>query len=202
MGKGFDCVSDCTSHGQQIIDSGFTFVARYYTSLSQTIKTRLSREEALHLSGMGIDLVTVFENAADHAGYFKYSQGSNDGRSAFSYAFVTVEQPEKTPVYFTVDYDATEVDLQQKIIPYFQAIRQYTGGYLVGVYGSGFVCRRMIELGLVHYTWLAQATGWAEYEEYNASGQWNLLQGATTTLFGLEVDLLESNGDGGGFQVR
>lgn len=197
--KGFDCAQDCSAHGQQIKDAGYEFVVRYTYSLTHSSKDKLTRAEALHLSSMGIYLVTVFENAGDHAGYFKYSQGSSDGLSAFNYAFVTVKQPEATPVYFAVDYDATEQDLQQRVIPYFQAIRSYRGGYHVGVYGSGFVCRRLKELGLVSFTWLAQPPGWAEsdYQDYNLK---QLMP--SKTFHGLDIDEDISNGNGGGWQVR
>lgn len=198
MSKGFDTISDCTSHGGQINSAGYKFVARYYFSGISHVKTKLTHAEAKHLSDMDISLVAVFENASDHAGYFSLGQGTLDGASAYSYAANTIHQPEGTPIYFTVDYDASEQDLQQRIIPYFKGVRQARGNYFVGVYGSGFVCRRLKELGLVSFTWLAQSTGFSESREYT---DWNIKQGNTTTLFGMDVDLDVSNDNAGGFRV-
>lgn len=198
MSKGFDSISDCTSHGVQIKSSGYSFVGRYYFSGISHVKTKLSYKEAKHLSDLGIYLVAVFENASNHKEYFSLVQGTLDGASAFSCAENTIKQPLGTPIYFTVDYDASEQDLTQRIIPYFKGIRQSKGEYLVGVYGSGFICRRLKELGLVHFTWLAQSGGWSESKTYS---DWNINQGNTTTLFGMDIDLDQSNNNAGGFKV-
>lgn len=201
MAKGFDTAQDCTAHGQQIKDAGYEFVARYYFSGISHEKVKLSRAEALHLSSMGLYLVSVFENAGDHAGYFSGTQGQADGVSAFGYAHDTIGQPNGTPVYFAVDFDATENDLW-KIGPYFEGIRRWmhnNGGYAVGVYGSGFVCRRLKELGLVSFTWLAQSRGWSESETYTG---WNIKQFASSTFVDMDIDLDISNGNGGGWRIE
>lgn len=202
MSKGFDCTSDLTPYGQAIKDAGYSFCARYYYSGISHAKVKLSRAEALHLSGMGIYLVSVFEDNPTSAGYFSEQRGMDDGRHAFGYAAIGVQQPQGTPIYFTVDYDATPQDLTATIVPYFRSVRESRGSYLVGVYGSGLVCRTLKELGLVSYSWLAQSTGWAEYEQYKQSNQWNLLQLWTTDFHGLSIDPLISNGNGGGFLVK
>ncbi len=199
MNKGFDTISDCSSHGGQIKSGGYSFVARYYFSGISRVKTKMSYSESKHLSSMGISLVAVFENAADHASYFSLGQGTLDGASAYSYAAHTIKQPEQTPIYFAVDYDASEQDLQQRIIPYFKGVRQSRGNYFVGVYGSGFICKRLKELGLVSYTWLAQSSGWSESKTYT---DYNIKQGATTTFAGMDIDTDISNGDVGGFKVE
>lgn len=199
MSKGLDCTSDLTPYAGEIKAAGYEWCGRYYYSGVSHAKTKLSRAEALHLSSMGLFLVAVFENAGDHAGYFSASQGHSDGMNSFSYAHATVHQPIRTPIYFAVDFDATLEDLNDRIIPYFQTLIAYRGQYNVGVYGSGFVCRRLKELGLVSFTWLAQSPGWAEWDTFK---DWNLKQQPTVTQFGLSIDLDQSNGNGGGFQVE
>lgn len=199
--RGFDCTEDLTSHGGQIVQAGYEFVGRYYCGPSHN-KTRLSRVEALHLSGLGLFLVTVFENNGNHAGYFTLQQGLNDGGNAFDYGAIIIRQPAGSPVYFAVDFDATESDIQQHIIPYFDGVRgsmHRHGGSAVGVYGSGFACRRLLELGLASHVWVAQSPGWAEYHTFN---DWNLRQGATVMWNGISIDLDVSSGNGGGWQVR
>lgn len=199
MSKGFDCAQDCTPHGQQILDAAYSFVARYTFDLAHSSKTKLTYAEALHLSSMGLYLVNVYQNSNDEAGYFNGSQGNSDGAHAFGYAGITLQQPVGTPIYFAVDYDASLADLNQRIVPYFQALRAHRGEYLVGVYGSGFVCRRLKEMGLVHYTWLAQPPGWAQpgYQDYNLK---QLMP--SKTFQGLSIDEDVSKGDGGGWQVK
>lgn len=201
MSKGFDTTEDLSSRGQQILDSGYGWCGRYYHSLSHSTKQKLTRAEALHLSSMGIFLVAVFQNVNNSAGYFSFSQGQSDGVSAFEYAASTIHQPAGSPVYFAVDFDATETDLQVHILPYFRGVRMWSQEYHVGVYGSGFVCRRLKELGLVSYTWLAQSSGWSEYHKYRDSKEWNILQGMGIKFHGVDVDPDDSNGNGGGFKV-
>lgn len=197
--RGFDCVSDLTPFGAEIVAAGYSFVARYYFSGISHAKVKLSRAEALHLSSMGIYLVSVFENAGDHAGYFNGLRGDADGRDAFVYARDTIQQPDNTPIYFAVDFDASEADLRSHIIPYFYALRDSPRAHHVGVYGSGFVCRRLKELGLVSFTWLAQPPGWAEsdYQDYNLK---QLMP--SKTFHGLDIDEDISNGNGGGWRIE
>lgn len=194
--KGFDCIEDMTPHGQQILDGGYSFVCRYYHSLSHSVKQKLTRKEALHLSGMGIYLVAVFENAGDHAGYFTYDQGMKDYTAAFAYAN-SIGQPVSSPIYFAVDFDAGQVEFTNHIVPYFKGI--YHGSHPVGVYGSGLVCRRLKELGLVSFTWLAQSKGWAESREKR---DYNIVQHMPTKFYGYDIDTNDSNGNGGGFLVK
>lgn len=197
--KGFDTGSDCSHLGQAILDAGFTYICRYTYSITSHSKTKLSRAEALHLSGMGIFLVNVFQNSADKAAYFQEEQGIHDGSVAFPYARQTLQQPIQTPIYFAVDYDASEEDIRHRIAPYFEGVRRSRGAYFVGVYGSGLVCRVLKELGLVSFTWLSQSTGFRESKTFH---DWNLHQLPGGTFHSLDVDFDESNGNGGGFLVK
>ncbi len=199
--KGFDTGSDCTPHGQQILDGGYSFCARYTFSGVSHAKTKLTHKEAAHLSGMGIYLVNVFQNSADHAEYFSRKQGTSDGMAAFAYANDVLQQPHSAPVYFAVDFDASEEDMRRRVIPYFLALDNVRGQYQCGVYGSGLVCRKLHELGLVSFTWLAQSMGFRESKAYRDGKQWSLLQHMQTTFHGLQIDPLESQGNGGGFKV-
>lgn len=196
--RGFDCASDLSAHAGQIKAAGYGWVGRYYTSDRNNPKI-LKRAEALHLSSMGLFIVSVFENAGDHAGYFSFAQGIKD-MDAATVCAVNVRQPDITPIYFAVDFDATDHDCNAFIIPYFKALHGTRGLYSVGVYGSGFACRRLLELGLVSFAWLAQSTGWAEYEAFKASGKANIIQLWTTEFHGLSIDGDISNGNGGGFK--
>lgn len=200
MSRGFDCAQDVSAHGQQIKDAEFGFVCRYLCSDHHNPKI-LTRSEALHLSGMGIFLVSVFENAGDHAGYFNFRQGIADANDAAAYAKNVIHQPQISPIYFAVDFDATEQEFNQHIVPYFKGIQVVSGAYPAGDYGSGYVCRRLKELGLVSHTWLAQSPGWAEYHAYRDSNEWSLLQGMAIKFHALDVDPDESQGNGGGWRI-
>lgn len=57
---------------------------------------------------------------------------------------------------------------------------------------------RFFASGIATFTWLARASGWSGFHTFTA---WNLKQGPSQTVLGLSVDLDESQGHGGGFQV-
>ena len=46
--------------------------------------------------------------------------------------------------------------------------------YDIGAYGSGLVCNFLLENQLVEYCWLAQSTGWPEYNKFKESGEMEL----------------------------
>jgi len=66
------------------------------------------------------------------------------------------------------------------ISPYFEGISQSfqnEGGgvsdYLIGVYGSGLVCRLLLDENKDFYAWLAGTQGWRETQEFD---NWHLKQ--------------------------
>lgn len=78
-----------------------------------------------------------------------------------------------------------------KVQAYFRAVRDEfqkeaakNGGrtYDIGGYGSGLVCKTLLDKKepLVKHCWLAQSTGWPEYEEFKTTNQWGLLQQGIT----------------------
>ena len=93
----------------------------------------------------------------------------------------------RTAKNFSVDYDASEEEVNGQIKEYFKAVSEMIllDGYNVGVYGSGLVCRIIKSSGLASYTWLALAKDWRESTNYK---DWNINQLENITLFGVEVD--------------
>lgn len=205
MTQGFDTPSDCTAKAEAIRVAGYRFVGRYYYDIISHVKTRLTQSEAEALSAAGLYVVAVFENGPDHPGYFSHAKGVSDGTAAFRYAADQVGQPLGSPIYFAVDYDASAADLEGAIADYFAGVTEAfaaesNGGdaYPLGVYGSGLTCSQVLASGAVAFSWLAQARGWSGYDTFT---EWNLRQGPTRSVLGLSVDLNESQGHGGGFQI-
>ena len=104
-----------------------------------------------------------------------------------------------TPIYFVVDYDASDADMVA-LGEYFRIVYNQVrnAGYYVGVYGSGLVCQHLSSLGYTSHTYLAESHGWMDYEDWLPYAC--LIQTGETTVRGLDVDLVTSNGDGGGWQ--
>jgi len=195
--RGFDTTANCYSHGQQILDAGYTFVARY---LSHSLWKNLTSPEARHLSALGIYIVSVWESAGDHASFFSYSQGAKDARDAAALA-ENIGQHRGGVIYYAVDFDPNEQQLIG-VHNYFRAIHEtkVSTGYEVGVYGSGATCKYLSEAGYVSRTWLAQSTGWGGYADWKTKA--NIVQGPQFSFHGMDCDSDTSNGDAGGWKVE
>jgi hypothetical protein len=176
MNKGFDANSDLSPFANCLLEEGYNFVCRYY-NINNPAKN-LTYAEANYLSGAGLNIVTIWENGfPTSSSYFSYSKGAFDGTAAYEYASGTIHQPQLTPIYFAIDYDASEEDVDGVISEYFKGIidsfKQISNNnpmYFIGVYGSGFVCKSMMDASLAAYSWLAQSTGWRgskTYKDYN-----------------------------------
>ncbi len=176
MNNGFDANRDLSPFANCLLAEGYGFVCRYYNIINPS--KNLTYAEANFLSALGISIVSVWENGfPTNASYFSEAKGIYDGTAAYQYASMTILQPGNTPIYFAVDYDALEEDVDDVISKYFggieTAFNQISNNspkYSIGVYGSGLVCRKLKSSALASNTWLAQSTGWAEsktYKNYN-----------------------------------
>jgi hypothetical protein len=199
MSKGLDSTASLASKAALLAANGYTFAARYIFERSD-FKTPLTKQEANELSKAGLSIVTIFESGSPtSAAYFNGGKGESDGIIARAKAR-DAGQPAGTPIYAAVDYDAAPDDLDA-IAAYFASFREQIKqwGYVAGVYGSGLVCDRLAEIGLVSYTWLSQSKGFAGYDHWLPRA--NLVQGRETELHAADVDLDASEGAGGGWKV-
>ena len=198
--NGLDSDNDLTNYGGHLKQDGFVWVGRY---VNPDKAQPLTNSEAHTLSQDGLYIVSLWEQGSPcEASYFTTSAGADDGNGAVS-AAQSIGQPTGTPIYFAVDYDASQSDLTA-ISSYFAAlypiVRQ--AGYYVGVYGSGLVCQTLSPqgAGYASYTWLSQSQGFANYQTWLPSA--NIVQGPETTVDSLDVDLDYSGGHGGGWQIQ
>ena len=163
-------------HGQ-----GIEFVIRYYSETTRQPEKAVTPAEAAALHAAGLRLAAVYQDRAREPVDFSRDSGQRDGEFAHAYARA-IGQPAGTTIFFAVDYDAAPADYP-RLRAYFTAVgaaltAAASGGpaYRVGVYGSGYVCRRLTEDQLVTHRWLAEATGWRESRD--ATG-WDLKQSVT-----------------------
>ncbi|MDO3412387.1 DUF1906 domain-containing protein [Saccharibacillus sp. CPCC 101409] len=206
MGRGIDTTANCQALAQEIKDAGYHFVCRYYNR--NRPQKNLVKAEAQALSAVGLSIVAVWENGfPTSAAYFNYETGKKDGADAAAYARGTIGQPDGSPIYFTVDYDASAADLAGPVHAYFTGLLESLAaekggrtGYAAGVYGSGQTCEQIrAAFPAIQYAWLAESGGWSGSRQFSA---WNLKQLQTETVCGLSVDTNQSNGDGGGFRLH
>lgn len=171
-----------------------SFVGRYYAAGSYP--KIIKRSEAELIINNGLKLVIIHQNTNNEDKWFSAEKGRIAAEGAASCA-AAIGQPAGTAIYFAVDYDCLESGYQNCVLPHFKAIQEYfkaqSLGYSIGVYGSGYVCRKLKEdIGLT-YTWLAAAKDWKESNTYKDYNLWQME--TDQTLGGIEVDFDRSTAE-------
>lgn len=199
-----DTPYNTTSKISCLLSNGVGTVIRYYNfSNSQTFPNKcLELPEAQALSRAGIEIATVFQQRQNQVDDFSKQQGINAGKRAYRHAFNSIGQPANSGIYFSVDFDASESDIKNSIIPYFEGVKESLKAeqgygdceYRVGVYGSGLVCNTLEDKGLATLKWLSMSTGFRGTKNSIKNKEYDLLQFAPAkTLCGIGVDYNEAN---------
>jgi hypothetical protein len=195
MAQIIDVSSTCGSKAASLFAAGVRTVIRYYSRDTIRPSKRLSAEEAHQFTAAGLRIGIVHEGRrGDKADNFDRATGVADGLYSRTYGSATIGQPAGSTIYFGVDFDASSAEIRDRIVPYFQgvadAFAHATGdpAYDVGVYGSGAVCKTLLDAGLARRAWLAQSTGWTGFQAFLASGRWSLRQEMPATVAGVDCD--------------
>jgi hypothetical protein len=210
--SGLDTTIELTRHAVALKDRGYDFVLRYY---SNNASKNLSLGEARALSAAGLRIGVVWETSGTHAGFFSRAQGLADGAQAFRMAKEVIGQPFGSAIYFAVDYDPTQADLDGAISNYFTGVHaalyvanEGEPSYRVGVYGSGLCCGTLVERGIAGLSWLSQSTGFAGSRQYAEQKRYDLIQmlparivGADGIVLGVDPDATHPERDAGLFSV-
>lgn len=202
MPNGFDTNHSCLHVVDKLKALKIDFVGRYYANAGSKV---LTREEALALSAAGISIVAVWEDGyPTKAGYFSYAKGVDDATSAFHDAQV-VGQPIDSPIYFAVDFDASQDEVAGPINDYFRGIAAGFAAssgagdrHPVGVYGSGLTCSSLLARKLASVSWLSQSMGFRESRTYKG---WAIRQALSAPVAGLDADPDDAVDGYGGFFV-
>jgi hypothetical protein len=179
--KGLDTTIELTRYAQALRQMhGFDFALRYY---SHNAAKNLSLGEARALSSAGMQVGVVWETSGTHPGFFTLAQGVADGGAAYRMAREVIGQPSGSAIYFAVDYDASQADLDGPVSNYFTGVHAAlfaAGGgqsqYQVGVYGSGLTCRTLRERGVAALSWLSQSTGFAGSQAWARALAYEVIQ--------------------------
>jgi hypothetical protein len=198
MSKGFDCYASMKNGvAEKFAADGYTFSAGYLFTFSK-YKTLRDYAECKAVSDAGMYNVLLFENGA---GTFDEQTASLHALHIPKLATATGAPRNGTVViYVAVDKDAP-ADPNGPIAAYFKVV-QYAvkaAGFLLGVYGSGAICKMLSDLGFVSHTMLSCSTGWAGYNEWLPHA--DIVQSTPETVHGIDIDPDVSNGHAGGFKV-
>ncbi|GAB2791271.1 glycoside hydrolase domain-containing protein [Amycolatopsis magusensis] len=132
------------SRAQWLKTNGYKVVGRYlYDPPGSTLDKEIKPGELQTIFGAGMRVYPIYQDNARQLADFTYSQGYqhalNAHQLAAGYGF-----NRGTVIYFAVDYDATQEQIDSAIVPYFHGVQAglaYRGKkYVHGVYGSRNVC--------------------------------------------------------------
>ncbi|MCD1260702.1 DUF1906 domain-containing protein [Paenibacillus athensensis] len=206
MAVGLDSSVNLERVIKQIVQEGYHFAGRYYCQTDHP--KLLTPSEARAISAAGVYIVALWKNGyPSSSGYFTYHTGLEDAQMAYNYAKMIIGQPAATPIYFAVDYDAPLEDARGCISEYFRGIvegikaatERHGVQYDIGIYGSASVCETVMnQFTDITYAWLSASPGWSDSREFE---KWNLKQGPGTTVSGIDIETVVSNGNGGGFKI-
>jgi hypothetical protein len=186
--KGLDTTIELTRHAEALKRQGYDFALRYY---SHNSAKNLLLGEARALCTAGLRIGVVWETSGTRAGFFSRAQGLADGAAAFRMAKESIAQPYGSAIYFAVDYDPTQADIDGVISNYFTGVHaalyvaaEGQPSYQVGVYGSGLCCGALVERGMAAFSWLSHSTGFAGSRQYAEQRRYHLLQMLPARILG------------------
>ncbi|WP_195269589.1 glycoside hydrolase domain-containing protein [Eubacterium sp. 1001713B170207_170306_E7] len=161
-----DCTDRITNQRAQYLKSiGINYVGRYITGY-----WAVSISEISLILEAGMKFVPIFERSGNDlsgnmdvtdASYFTHEQGRQDALYAASTA-QELGLPENTTIYFAVDFDAYDFEVDSNILEYFRALSVYLLHYNVGIYGPRNVCTRVSNAGYAQTSYVADmSTGFS-----------------------------------------
>ena len=187
---------DCATvlNAQQALDlknSGFTHVGRYLTGYVGTAHTPkyLTLNEIEGIKAAGLCVFPIYQDGGYYLEYFKNpSQGAVDAQTAVL-AAERIGIPNNTTIYFAVDFDCYEYQIDSFIIPYFRRINLFfhsaknTKKYKVGIYAPRYVCTKISQLGLANTSFVADmSTGFSCNLGFPIPANWAFDQFYETTF--------------------
>lgn len=188
-----------------LLSQGVQTVIRYYNfSNSQNFPNKcLELPEAQALSSHGMQIAVVFQQRQNQVSDFSVQKGIAAGRRAYRHAQDDINQPAGSGIYFSVDFDASDAEIESNVVPYFEGVKrafieESSGNpeYRVGAYGSGLVCKTLSSNNLINLTWLSMSRGFRGTIEVLNLGEYNLVQRpSAATLCGIGVDYNDFNPD-------
>lgn len=198
-GSGVAAVDMASPVDQPFLDRmkeiGVGTIIRYYDWDPPTLpnKTLLRPERDLIVKN-GFKLAVVFQHRNNRFSSFTPARGKIDAERSLTLAKQNA-QPKGSAIYFGVDGPWSSAAQLKNIKAYFTAVNEVMAGkgYRIGVYGSGLVCRRLLDAELAELCWLANAQAWPGYKTFYESGKWRLAQTLPGKCGGKDVDFNFTN---------
>ena len=180
--NGCDCATILDLEKAQALKAtGYDYVGRYLTgtvllSNKQRVSKALTREEISAITTAGLNIFAIYQDGGASASYFKYEQGYSDAKRAYEAARELLI-PYGEIIYFAVDYDFTDKQTTNIVIPHFKGINDYFSekkiNYKIGVYGARNICSRVSNEELACSSFVADmSTGYSGNMGFRMPENW------------------------------
>lgn len=205
-GTAIDCSTRLTAEKAAALKkAGYTTVGRYLTGDlvigGKRVAKNLLRTEMKTIFDSGLNLFVIFQDAREAFSqypnietyedlckvYFTESRGYSDAEKAFSVA-KTLGVPRGEIIYFTVDYDFVKYQVNEKILPYFEGIKNYANShgneYRIGIYSARNTCTIVANAGYSESSFVSDmSTGYSGNKGYPLPDDWAFDQIQETDSF-------------------
>lgn len=156
-----------------IKSNGYEIVGRYLTGESKGLK----KDEAKRIIDKGIKLFPIFQESGTNLNYFTNERGKKDAKNAVRAARKN-GMGAGAIIYFAVDTDPVDSEIDKYILPYFKGIIENIGpSYKVGVYGTRNVCSKVMEKKYATTCFVSDmSTGFSGNMGFKMPKDWNFDQ--------------------------
>ncbi|HEV7963787.1 MAG TPA: glycoside hydrolase domain-containing protein [Actinoplanes sp.] len=176
-----------TARAATLTSGGYRVIGRYLTNVEGTdLDKKIKPGELATIFANGIKLFVIFQTYADSASFFTRAQGYADALAAHD-AAVGHGLDTGTVIYFAVDYDAFDTEIDGRVVPYFLGVeaglRDRGRRYAHGVYGARNVCTRVSREAYAQWSFVSGITsGWSGNMAYPLPDNWSFDQIATLDI--------------------
>lgn len=156
---------------------GYRVVGRYLTVEGKSI----AAGELDVIFDAGFALIPIFQNYNNGPQYFTRSLGLDHGKQAAIRARQLGLRNDVT-IFFAVDYDAFETEIERLVVPYFEGVRDGLSSsvsitYKVGIYATRNVSAKIADRGLASSVWVSgMSTGYSGNLGYPMPKNWSYNQ--------------------------
>lgn len=154
---------------QTLVNNGYQYVGRYlsgtYFVNGGTASKAMSQVEINTILNAGLYIYPIFQEGGRSVDNYNPSRGEENARKAYQCAkYLGI--PENTIIYFAVDFDALDYQIQNNILPYFKQVKlvlsMFYPSYRVGIYGTRNVCTQVIDAGFAETAFVSDMSyGWS-----------------------------------------
>ena len=196
-----DCATILTqAKAQELYNNGYRYVGRYLSGTAGGISKALTTEEISIIFNAGLRFFPIYQTSANYVSYFTESQGVSDAQSAYQHA-TNLGIPEGAIIYFAVDCDPQDGEIDSYIDPYFSnvfstMVNTYNNKYKIGIYGTRNVCQKICSYGYTISSFVSDiSAGYSGNLGFSIPENWAFDQFVTTTV-GSGLGQIEVDKDG------